>query len=109
MLKGPYKDLPAALQSRAHYAHTPFHTHLRTTESEMYAAGKLIAEKHNLCRGKNAIIIPQGGYSMQNRVGHVLYDAQANAGFEKGVRIPQRRRSNVSRHRLISMIQPVSI
>ena len=38
----------------------------------MYAAGKLIAEKHNLCRGKNAIIIPQGGYSMQNRVGHVL-------------------------------------
>ena len=37
-------------------------------------------------RGKNAIIIPQGGYSMQNRVGHVLYDAQANAGFEKGVR-----------------------
>ena len=86
MLKGPYKDLPAALQSRAHYAHTPFHTHLRTTEAEMYAAGKLIAEKHNLCRGKNAIIIPQGGYSMQNRVGHVLYDAQANAGFEKGVR-----------------------
>ena len=65
MLKGPYKDLPAALQSRAHYAHTPFHTHLRTTESEMYAAGKLIAEKHNLCRGKNAIIIPQGGYSMK--------------------------------------------
>ena len=52
----------------------------------MYAAGKLIAEKDNLCRGKNAIIIPQGGYSMQNRVGHVLYDAQANAGFEKGVR-----------------------
>ncbi len=44
---------------------TPFHTHLRTTEAEMYAAGKLIAEKHNLCRGKNAIIIPQGGYSMQ--------------------------------------------
>lgn len=86
MLKGPYKNLPPELQCRAHYAHTPFHTHLRTTRAEMYAAGRLIAEKHNLCQGKNAIIIPRGGYSMQNRIGHVLYDPEANAGFEAGVR-----------------------
>lgn len=86
VLKGPYADLPMELQKRKHYAHTPFHTHLRTTYDEMYMAGKLIGEKHNLCQGKNGIIIPQGGYSMQNRLGNPFYDEKANKGFEAGVR-----------------------
>lgn len=86
MLKGPFDTLAPELKQRAHYAHTPFHTHLRTTYEEMYAAGKLLAEMHSQCRGKNVIMIPLKGYSMQNREGLVLYDEKANQGFIDGVR-----------------------
>ena len=37
-------------------------------------------------KGAEAAFLKQTIEKMQNRVGHVLYDAQANAGFEKGVR-----------------------
>lgn len=86
MLKGPYDQLSPELQQRVHYAHTPFHTHLRTTYEEMYAVGKLIAEKHKLCRGGNAIIIPAKGYSMQNKEGAMFFDPYANSGFSDAVR-----------------------
>lgn len=86
MLKGPVDTLDPELKKRVHYAHTPFHTHVRTNREEMYAVGKLLAEKHGKCRGKNAIMVPLKGYSMQNRAGHTFFDPWANEGFLEGVR-----------------------
>lgn len=86
LLKGPIETLTPELRDRAHYSHTPFHTHIRMSSEEMYALGRLIAEKHNLHRGKNAVVIPLHGFSMQNAEGKVLYDEQSNAAFARGVR-----------------------
>lgn len=81
MLKGPMGELAEDLKDRVMYEHTPFHTHIRTTYEEMYQVGAYLTKKHNTCRGANAIMVPLGGYSQQNKEGRLLYDPAANQGF----------------------------
>ena len=51
----------------------------------MYRAGAYLAERHNGCKGRNAILVPENGYSQQNAPGGLIYDPQANRGFVQGV------------------------
>lgn len=85
ILKGPAGEVDEELLSRPHYRHTPFHTHIRTTREEMYRVGAYLAERHNGCKGRNAILVPEKGYSQQNAVGGLIYDPDANRGFVQGV------------------------
>ncbi|MBS6953172.1 MAG: Tm-1-like ATP-binding domain-containing protein [Enterocloster asparagiformis] len=85
ILKGPEPEVDPELLKRPHYRHTPFHTHIRATWEEMYRAGAYLAERHNGCKGRNAILVPENGYSQQNAPGGLIYDPQANRGFVQGV------------------------
>ncbi len=85
-LKGPIPELPEELKGRAMYEHTPFHTHVRANYDDMVRVGTYLAQKHNTCKGPNAIIVPLRGYSQQNKEGRTLYDAHANQGFTDAVK-----------------------
>ena len=69
------------LQNRPFVRHTPTHTHFRTTCEEMAAVGHYIAQRLNDGSGPRAALIPLRGFSMMNREGKPLYDADANLGY----------------------------
>lgn len=85
ILKGPVDEMEDEMKKRPRYEHTPFHTHVRATRDEMYQVGRYITEKHNLCKGKNLIMVPLKGYSQNNAEGKLLYDSDANQGFVEAV------------------------
>mgnify|MGYP001135621559 CR=1 FL=1 len=76
-----WSKIPEELDERPYVRHTPTHTHFRTTYEEMYRVGEFIAEHLNDGRGPRAAVIPLCGYSMMNREGMPLYDANANKGY----------------------------
>ena len=74
------------LQNRPFVRHTPTHTHFRTTYEEMAAVGHYIAQRLNEGSGPRAAMIPLRGFSMMNREGKPLYDADANLGYTETLR-----------------------
>ena len=85
MLKGPEEQLSSELLARPHYRHTPFHTHVRASYEEMYRVGTWLAKRHNLCRGRNAVMIPLRGCSQQSAEGGLICDRESDLGFLQGV------------------------
>ena len=77
-----WTKIPEELKDRPYVRHTPTHTHFRTTYGELYQVGTYIAEHLNDGSGPRAAIIPLRGYSMMNRKGMPLYDAEANKGYQ---------------------------
>jgi len=80
-----WSKIPDELDGRPYVRHTPTHTHFRTTYDELYQVGKYIADHLNGGKGPRAVLIPEGGYSMMNRVGMPLYDAAANKGYADAI------------------------
>ena len=76
-----WSKIPDELKDRPYVRHTPTHTHFRTTYEELYQVGKYIAEHLNAGKGPRAVLVPMKGYSMMNREGMPLYDAEANKGY----------------------------
>lgn len=76
-----WAKIPDELENRPYVRHTPTHTHFRTTYDELYQVGKFVAEHLNEAKGPRAVVIPLRGYSMMNREGMPLFDAEANQGF----------------------------
>ena len=81
-----WSKIPEELKDRLYVRHTPTHTHFRTTYDEMYEVGTYIADHLNAGKGPRAAIVPLKGYSMMNREGMPLYDAEANKGYENALR-----------------------
>ncbi len=80
-----WSKIPAELKDRPFVRHTPTHTHFRTTYDELYKVGTYIAEHLNDGKGPRAVLVPLGGYSMMNREGMPLYDAEANTGYSDAI------------------------
>jgi uncharacterized protein (UPF0261 family) len=80
-LHGKPDELPEDLSQRAWVQHTPTHTHVRTSAEEMSAVARTIAGRLNAGHGPRAVMIPLQGYSMLNRSGSALYDAESNQAF----------------------------
>lgn len=80
-----WSKIPAELKDRPYVRHTPTHTHFRTTYDELYKVGTYIAEHLNDGKGPRAVLVPLGGYSMMNREGMPLYDAEANKGYSDAI------------------------
>jgi uncharacterized protein (UPF0261 family) len=76
-----WSKIPDELKDRPYVRHTPTHTHFIASYEELYNVGTFIAEHLNAGKGPRAVIIPLKGYSMMNREGMPLYDADANKGF----------------------------
>ncbi len=76
-----WSKIPEALKDRPYVRHTPTHTHFRTTYDELYQVGEYIAKHLNAGKGPRAVLVPLRGYSMMNREGMPLYDAEANQGY----------------------------
>jgi uncharacterized protein (UPF0261 family) len=81
-----WDSIPAELHDRPYVRHTPTHTHFRTTYEEMSAVAHFIAERVNPGKGPRAVLVPLKGYSMMNKEGMPLYDAQANRGYADTLR-----------------------
>lgn len=81
-----WSKIPAELKNRPYVRHTPTHTHFRTTYDELHQVGEYIAEHLNAGKGPRAVLIPKRGYSMMNREGMPLYDAEANKGYADAIK-----------------------
>ena len=81
-----WSKIPEELKNRPYVRHTPTHTHFRTTYEELYKVGTYIAEHLNDGNGMRAAIVPLKGYSMMNKKGMPLYDAEANKGYAQALR-----------------------
>ena len=81
-----WSKIPEELKDRKYVRHTPTHTHFRTTYEELYKVGTYIAEHLNKGSGPRAAIVPLKGYSMMNKEGMPLYDAEANKGYAEALR-----------------------
>lgn len=95
------EDWPADLKNRPYVRHTPTHTHFRTTREEMTAVGHYVAQRLNEGSGPRAALIPLRGFSMMNREGKPLYDADANLGYTETLRAelsPAVRREELDLH-----------
>ena len=79
-------DWPADLKDRPFVRHTPTHTHFRTTRTEMVEIGHYVAQRLNEGNGPRAALVPLRGFSMMNREGKPLYDANANMGYTETLR-----------------------
>ena len=92
---------PEDLKNRPFVRHTPTHTHFRTTRDEMAAVGHYVAQRLNEGSGPRAALIPLRGFSMMNREGKLLYDADANMGYTETLRAelsPAVRREEFDQH-----------
>ena len=76
-----WSKIPEELKDRPYVRHTPTHTHFMASYDELYQVGTFIAEHLNAGKGPRAVIIPLKGYSMMNREGMPLYNAEANKGY----------------------------
>jgi uncharacterized protein (UPF0261 family) len=95
------EDWPTDLKNRPHVRHTPTHTHFRTTHEEMAAVGHYVAQRLNEGSGPRAALIPLRGFSMMNREGKPLYDADADMGYTETLRAelsPSVRREELDLH-----------
>jgi uncharacterized protein (UPF0261 family) len=85
-LHGLPDELPSECIGRPFVRHSPIHTHVRTTPSEMSAVAHWIAERLNAGAGPRAALVPLRGFSMLNRDGEILYDRDANMGYVETLR-----------------------
>ena len=95
------ENWPEDLKNRPFVRHTPTHTHFRTTREEMAAVGHYVAQRLNEGSGPRAALIPLRGFSMMNREGKPLYDADANMGYTETLRAelsPAVRREELDLH-----------
>ena len=95
------ENWPDDLKNRPFVRHTPTHTHFRTTREEMAAVGHYVAQRLNEGSGPRAALIPLRGFSMMNREGKPLYDADANMGYTETLRAelsPAVRREELDLH-----------
>jgi len=76
-----WSKIPKDLKDRPFVRHTPTHTHFIASYDELFEVGTFIADHLNAGKGPRAVIIPLKGFSMMNREGMPLYDADANKGF----------------------------
>ena len=80
-----WTKIPEELKDRPFVRHTPTHTHFRTTYDELHQVGEYIAEHLNAGKGPRAVLVPLRGYSMMNREGMPLFDAEANRGYADAI------------------------
>jgi uncharacterized protein (UPF0261 family) len=85
-LYGVGGDLPEELRQRLCVQHTPTHTHVRSSAEEMSGVAHFIAERLNGGRGPRAVLLPLRGFSMNNKPGGPLYDAEANQALVNTLR-----------------------
>jgi len=82
----PPDKIPAGLEERKVFRHTPEVGLVRINKDEMKRVGRKIAGKLNKATGPTAIIIPTGGFSPGNREGKALYDPDADAAFVEALK-----------------------
>ena len=59
---------------------------VKASEEEMFAAGKLMAQKLNKALGPRVVVIPSRGFSERDKPGGVFYDPEGRKAFCEALR-----------------------
>lgn len=81
IIEGPEDALPARYRGRKIMRHTPTITLVRTSEEEMRAAARLIAERLGESRGPAAAILPLQAFGWFAMEGQPLHDPDSDRAF----------------------------
>ena len=72
--------------NRKHYAHSPEFMHVALDEDEMASVGAYIASELSSSQGLAALVLPQGGFSSEDRRGGRLENTRGREAFASGLR-----------------------
>jgi uncharacterized protein (UPF0261 family) len=78
---GPFDSLTGEQRARPLIVHNPNITLIRTAAAQMAQVGRLMAHRLNAASGPAAVLVPTGGFSFSDRLGHAFYDPEANASL----------------------------
>lgn len=83
---GPRETVPAAFARRRFYPHNPQVTLMRTTPSECFQLGRILAEKVNLSTGPITVLLPLKAISIIGAPGQPFHDAAADEALFRAIR-----------------------
>lgn len=83
---GAVETVPRKLRGRTLYQWNPNITLLRTNVEENRRIGEMLANAANSATGPVAIVLPHGGVSMLDSVGHEFWDPEADAACFEAIR-----------------------
>ncbi|MBV1833896.1 Tm-1-like ATP-binding domain-containing protein [Novacetimonas pomaceti] len=75
---GAIDTVPARYRDRVLVEHNPQVTLMRTSVEECRAMGEWIGHRLNRCEGEVRFFLPEGGFSLLDRMGEPFYDPQAD-------------------------------
>ncbi len=79
--RGPLEGLSPEDLARPHYRQNIMFTHVRLDRAQMRQVGEVMAGRLNQSVGPTAVVIPQQGFSSEDRQGGAIYDPEANQAF----------------------------
>lgn len=97
---GAPDTVPAHYRNRRLLEHNPQITLMRTSVDECQAIGEWIGDRLNQCRGEVRFFLPEGGFSMLDRMGEPFYDPQADQALFEAL---ERTVEQTPRRRLIPL------
>ncbi len=83
---GGIETLPALYKRRTLQMHSKLTFAVKASEEEMFAAGKLMAQKLNKALGPRVVVIPSRGFSERDKPGGVFYDPEGRKAFCEALR-----------------------
>lgn len=83
---GPAEDAAAEFPGRATFLHNPELTLVRLDTDEMRRMGRVFARKANRALGPTVVVVPQGGFSVQDAPGKAFWAPDSDAAFTEELR-----------------------